>query len=230
MPSPKTTCSRNVVASPALRFELRFSAPARRVAGEIELVVEHVVPLDEPEDAGDLDVAPAAAHPVLAGEVGGREPRLDVLQLDAVRVHALVAAGARPLDREGEARVALDGHPAHLHVAEEHHARRSPVLDRVREHVDVHERAPVLPGAEGAQLAVGVPQPERRLAGVDARAEQLELELRLQLAELGRRRRPHAEPALAHAGERAAVLAELLVVRSAASSPAACRTSPGRSA
>ena len=74
-------------------------------------------------------------------------------------------------------RVALDRHPAHLDVAEEHHAGRAPVLERVREHVGVHERAPGLARAELAEFAVGVAQPERRLARVDARAEQLELEL-----------------------------------------------------
>ena len=56
-----------------------------------------------------------------------------------------------------------------------------------------------------------MPQPERRLALVDAGAEQLELELRLQLAERGVRRTAHAEARLAHAGKRAAVLAELVL-------------------
>ena len=86
------------------------------------------------------------------------------------------------------------------------------VLERVREHVRVHERAPRLPRAELAQLAVRVAQPERRLARVDARAEQLELELRLQLAHGGGRAGLHPEARLAHAGKRAAVLAELVLV------------------
>ena len=60
---------------------------------------------------------------------------------------------------------------------------RAPVLDRVREHVGVHERAPGLAGAELPELAPGVAQAERRLPGVDAGAEQLELEDRLELAE-----------------------------------------------
>ena len=100
--------------------------------------------------------------------------------------------------------------PAELHVPEEHHPVRAPVLDRVREHVGVHERAPGLAGAELPELAPGVAQPERRLPGVDARAEQLELEDRLDLAGARRDEALHAEPALAHAGEVVAVLAELV--------------------
>ena len=103
--------------------------------------------------------------------------------------------------------------PAHLHVAEEHHAVRAPVLDRVREDVDVHERAPGLAGAELAQLAPGVAQAERGLPGVDAGAEELELEDRLDLADVGRDEALHAEAALADAGEEVAVLAELVLER-----------------
>ena len=66
----------------------------------------------------------------------------------------------------------------------------TPVLERVGEDVDVHEGTPRLAGAELPELSVGVAQPERRLSGVDARAEQLELERRLELAERGRDVRP----------------------------------------
>ena len=68
----------------------------------------------------------------------------------------------------------------------------------------------VLAGAERAELAVGVAEPERGLALVDAGAEQLELERGLELAERRRRRRSHAEAALPHAGERAVVVPELI--------------------
>ena len=54
---------------------------------------------------------------------------------------------------------------------------------------------------------------EGGLAFVDAGAEQLEFERRLQVAHLGWRRRPEAEAALAHAGEIVAVLAELILER-----------------
>ena len=50
--------------------------------------------------------------------------------------------------------------PADLRVAEEHHARRTPVVDRVGEHVGVHEQAPGLSGTELAELAPGVAQAE----------------------------------------------------------------------
>ena len=44
-----------------LEVRAEVEAPAGGVAGEIELVVEHVVPLDVPEHAGDPDVAPLPA-------------------------------------------------------------------------------------------------------------------------------------------------------------------------
>ena len=143
---------------------------------------------------------------------GSGKPRRNVLQLDTVRVDPAVAARAGALDRDDHAvAIAAHRHPANLHVAEEHHAGRAPVLERVREDVRIHERAPRLPRAECPELAVRVAQAERRLSFVDAGAEQLELERRLEITERGRRRGLHAEPALAHAGERAVVLAELLL-------------------
>jgi len=56
-----------------------------------------------------------------------------------------------------------------------------------------------------------VPEPERRLAGVDADPEQLELEDRVDVAALGRDPALHAKPALAHAGVEVAVLTELVL-------------------
>jgi hypothetical protein len=71
---------------------------------------------------------------------------------------------------------ALNRHPAHLDIAEEDHPGGTPVLERVREHVRIHKRAPCLPCAERAELAVGMPQAKGRLTFVHPRAEQLELE------------------------------------------------------
>ena len=135
----------------ALRFELRLMPQPVASAREVELIVEHVVPLDQPEHAGGAHVAPVLRVLVGTREVGQRKAPLDVLQLDAVRVDAGVAARARPFEGERQAAVALHRHPADLDVAEEHHAGRSPVLERVREHVRVHERAPRLAGAERAR-------------------------------------------------------------------------------
>src|SRR5262249_42786736 len=97
-----------------------------------------------------------------------------------------------------------------LDVAEEHHAVRSPVLDRVREHVRIHEQTPRLPAADAVPDAVEVAQTEHRLPRLLADAEQLELELRLDEARISRRLRGHAEAALAHALEEAVALAELV--------------------
>ena len=52
---------------------------------------------------------------------------------------------------------------------------------------------PVLPGPEVAEFAVGMPQPERRLALVDASAEHFELERRAQLTERRGVEAPHAQ-------------------------------------
>src|SRR5215831_17900045 len=82
------------------------------------------------------------------------------------------------LDGEHQARV-VERHPARLDVAEEDHPVRPPVLERVREDVGIHERAPGLSRSELPDLTPGVAQAERRLPGVYARAEELELEDRL---------------------------------------------------
>ena len=124
-----------------------------------------------------------------------------------------VRAGARALERDGHARVALDRHVAQLHVPEERHAVRAPIFQRVGEHVDIHERAPVLAGAPLAELAVRVPQPDRGLAGIHTDAEHFPFELREQVAHLGRRRALDAEARLAGAEERVAVLAPAVLDR-----------------
>ena len=79
----------------------------------------------------------------------------------------------------------------------------------------------VLAGAERAELALRVAQAERGLALVDAGAEQLELEGRLEVAERVGVDDLNAEPALADAGERAVVVAEL-VLRTTAAWSRAC--------
>ncbi len=191
--------------SPALMFELRLMPQRGRAVREVELVVDGVVPLDEPEHAGRAQVAPVHGVFVGRGDIGHREPALDAIQLDTVLVQALVAARAGPLEGQRQAVRSLDRHPAKLHVTEEHHAGRSPVLDRVREHVGIHERAPRLSRTELAELAIGVTQAERRLSLIDTGAEELELEGRLEVAERRRRRGSDAEAALPHAGERAVV-------------------------
>ena len=68
-----------------------------------------------------------------------------------------------------------------------------------------------LPGADLAELAIRMAQAERRLALVHAGPEQFELEGRSELAHCRGREPSHAQPALAYAGERDAVLAKLPV-------------------
>src|SRR4029077_8419634 len=90
-------------------------------------------------------------------------------------------------------------------------AVRSPVLQLIRKYVGVHERAPVLTCPEMSQLAPGMSQTKRRLARVDANAEQLEFEDRLQFPILGRRVRLDTESGLPDALVKPAVLAELVL-------------------
>ena len=99
--------------------------------------------------------------------------------------------------------------PADLHVAPEHHAVRSPVVDRVGEHVDVHEDAVGLADQQRAPFTVRVTQSERRLARVRSDAEQVERELELdRIVSLGGRHRAlDAETALLDRHARLAVAA-----------------------
>ena len=129
-------------AASQLDVRTQVDAPPRRVAGKVELIGEQVVPAHSAQQPGNLDVTARAAIAVLAGEVGQRAAPLDVLQFDAVCEHTGIARCTRTLGRDRESRVPLNRHPAHLDVSEEHHARRAPVLEGVREHVGVHERAP----------------------------------------------------------------------------------------
>src|SRR6185436_6074905 len=100
-------------------------------------------------------------------------------------IEALIRARAGTLEGDGQARVAAAPRgPAQLDVAKEDHPGRPPVLDRVREDVGIHERAPRLAGADRAELAPGMTEAEGGLSRVDARAEELELEDRVQLAQI----------------------------------------------
>src|SRR5688572_7958377 len=64
-----------------------------------------------------------------------------------------------------------------------------------------------------------MPQPERRLALIDADAEQFPFELGLQVPKISWRGGPDAEAGLADAGECAAILAELIFERGQARDP-----------
>ena len=182
-------------------------------AAQVERIVrQRVVVADLADDAAALDVALLALHADVAGDVGHREPRLDVLELDAVGVHARIAAGARRLNRRrGLPLLVVAEFVEHLRVPEEEHAVRPPVVDDVREHVDVHELAVRLAGADLLPLPPGVTETNRREARVPADAEHVELELTLDVAVRGRQLALDTEPALARAQIEAPVLAELLL-------------------
>src|SRR6185436_1475836 len=102
----------------------------------------------------------------------------DVREIEPVAELALIGACTRSLEGDRQAGVALDRHVPDLDVTEERHPVRTPVLERVREHVDVHEGAPGLARPELAQLAISVAEAKRGLARVDARTEELPFERR----------------------------------------------------
>src|SRR5215469_8934655 len=119
----------------------------------------------------------------------------DVRQFNAVGIDALVSAGAGSLKRKCQlGMLAADRRPANLYVAEEHHPIGSPVLQLVREHVNVHKGAPSLTDEQGSYFAISVPEPKSCLACVNPSAEQLKFERRFQIAQGRSRRRLHAEP------------------------------------
>ena len=152
---------------------------------------------------------------------------LDILQLDPVPVHSLVRTGARPLQGNRDAGVALQGHPAELHIPEEHHPVRTPILHRVGEDIDVHEWAPGLAGSDLAQFAIGMAQPEGGLAGVRACSEQFKFEYGLEGAHAGRHFGFDAEPSLPDAEVGIAVGAKLILHTREAWLDARRQTSPG---
>src|SRR5262245_59806717 len=61
------------------------------------------------------------------------------------------------------------------------------------------------------ELAIDVADAHRRLTGIDAGAEEIELECRLQVAKRSRQSGSYTEPTLAHAGPKVSVLAEFIV-------------------
>ena len=115
-----------------------------------------------------------------------------------------------PLESDEDLVLSPHRRPPQLHVAVGRHAVGPPVLDRDRRDAAVHEDAVGLTHEERAELAPGLPDVERRLARVRAHAEEVELELGLQLAPTRRKPTLDAEAALAHARPEVAVLAELV--------------------
>src|SRR5579862_3057334 len=86
-------------------------------------------------------------------------------KLDSIGIGAPVCACSRSLSGQPDLQVIpVDRHPAKLNIAKEHHAARSPILQRIWEHVDVHERTPTLPGPDLANLAPCMTEAKRCLA------------------------------------------------------------------
>jgi hypothetical protein len=139
-----------------------------------------VAPIPIQAQAGD-EVGPFRP----AGHAGG-ERRIDFRYL------AGIDGRVRRFEREGHLHpVAIDRRDAHLRVAQEHHPARPPVIDGVREGVDVHEEAVVLPRPEPSQLAPGVEH--ARLGAAPTGVKQVEIKLRGELADRCRDERAEAD-------------------------------------
>jgi hypothetical protein len=190
-----------------------IDAPAGLAAvGPLVAVIDSQFEANLAQDAAHLHVSPVAAIAILCRQVG---KFLVVLHLEAFQAGnqaqiPRVDIVARTLDRDREmAGVRFVRRPADLDVPVEHHARRAPVVDRVRKHVAVHEQAVGLAGKECAPFTVRVTQPECRLARVDARAEQVKLELEVKRGAAAARGQfaLHAETRLLDADARLSVRA-----------------------
>ena len=113
----------------------------------------------------------------------GNRARTSLLKLDAIREDACVATRAGTFECERQLVGRIGNHlPEHLHVSEEQHSIRSPVVENVWKDIVVHELAGQLSGAKSAPLAVGVAKSNRRLPRVDADAEHVELEPHVDVA------------------------------------------------
>ena len=159
-------------------------------------------------------MAPVAVEPPLRRQVGQLLVVLDLGVLEALDQADVSAVDviARTLDGDGEVTVVrAERGPADLHVPVEDHPGRAPVVDGVREDVDVHEQGVGLAGEQRAPFAIGILQPERRLARIVASAKEVEVELESErrVAFAGRHRAFDAEAALLDADARLPVTAEL---------------------
>src|SRR4029079_13744331 len=110
----------------------------------------------------DLHVSPVPTAPVVPGQVRRRKTPSHALQLDAIGQDAGIAAGARILDCDARVRGSIvERFPEHLGVAEEQHAVGPPVVEDVREYVDIHELTVGLSAADLLPLSPCVAETNR---------------------------------------------------------------------
>src|SRR5262252_8816751 len=132
------------------------------MSGQVELIVaEEVVPRDITERASDLDVSPRLAASIVSRDVRRRKAAFHVLQFDTIAQQSSVSARAGVFYGHGGIRFAvLVELPEDLRVAEEQHAVGAPVIEDIREDIDVHELAVRLSGADLLPLSVRMTKPD----------------------------------------------------------------------
>src|SRR5262249_7466446 len=144
---------------------------------EIEGVRCGVHPGNLSPNTGNLNVTFFSSQTSVEADVRPLELGSDARKFDTAGINSLIARGTGTFEGDHDIAVALrHWNPANLHVAIEDHAVRTPVFDRIRKHIDVHERTPSLACSEVSQFTVSVAQAEGRLAGVDSHTEELKFE------------------------------------------------------
>src|SRR5258705_10401852 len=154
-----------------LQDRCEADASSNSTATQIEGVIIGVHPGDSPDYSGRLEMTPVSIEPHVRRQVWDREMWSNALQLDAIRSLAQISTRAWTLRGNGYEVPSLEWHPTKLHIAEPGNSVWSPILVSVREHIGIHEGAPVLAAAELSQLAVCMTEPEGGLSGVNTSPE-----------------------------------------------------------
>src|SRR5215813_674782 len=80
----------------------KVESPAEGATTEVDLVgVVSITPRHASKDACQLDISPLSAEACLPGKVGQIKLWPDVVQLNPIRVDALIGARARPFEGNG---------------------------------------------------------------------------------------------------------------------------------
>src|SRR5262249_48853465 len=140
-----------------LNIGREVQSPPKRAAGQSFAVGNRINPRNLPEDSGQLYIAPCTDYASTPGQIRKIELRLDVLKFNVICVRPTISCCPWAFQcKRQPCAVTADRHPADLDVPKEHHCVRSPVLQGIWEHIDVHERTPRLTSAKLSQFAIGM--------------------------------------------------------------------------
>src|SRR3954454_15179555 len=198
----------DAVFAEGIQLATQVQSVAGLLAGGLIVEGTHRLEADLAHDPGRLHVTPVAVQAQAAHQIRITVSAGDVRAQRRVELRDLagVDRGVGRLQRKGDLHaVFVVRRNAQLRIAYEHHAARSPVVDRVGEGVDVHEQRVVLSCAEPTELAPRIEY--ARVSVAAAAVEQIEIEQRRELPRLGRDESLESERGLPDAENRLAVLA-----------------------